>query len=468
MLNSTIRLARASRYTQPNEPAKPHVVTQVPGPKSIELLSDMQTLTQDYRTVRFFVDYAKSVGNYVADADGNLLLDLHAQGGSLALGYNHPALVKAFKSDKFFGNLNQRAAVALNPPVEMNSQVQASLLPIAPKGLTEIFHGCGCGSGSNENAMKAAFIWHHTQHKGVEFTAEEQTSCMLNKAPGSPDLSFVSFSNSYHGRSLGGLSCSNCPTSLKAELPTFNWPVAPFPKLKYPLDVFATENQAEEARCLEETRAILRDPASKAAGLIIEAIQIPGGVYYASPNFYQELAKMCAETKTAFIIDEVNTGAGVTGRHWAHQNFDVTPDIMTFANRTQTSGYYAKPEFRPPLVYMLYNTWMGDPLRLQQFGEIMRIVESDDLLTQAEQVGNHMRKHLLQFQDKYGKISQVRGMGLITAFDHPNPWEFCRDLLAKGVFVNVANDTSVTITPSLSFETKHADLFLQATELALK
>jgi 4-aminobutyrate aminotransferase/(S)-3-amino-2-methylpropionate transaminase len=377
-------------------------------------------------------------------------------------------MVNAFKSDKYFGNLNQRAAAALNPPIEFVSQVQRVLLPVAPKGLTEVFNSCGCGSGSNENAMKAAFLWHHTQKKGLDYTPEELATCMINKAPGSPDLAFMSFSNSYHGRSLGGLSCSNCPTTWKTELPTFKWPVAPFPKLQYPLEDYVKENAAEEAKCLAAARAILTDPKSKVAGVIIEAVQVPGGVYYASPSFYRQLAQLCKESVTALIVDEVNSGCGVTGKMWAHEHYDITPDIVTFANRTQTSGFFSKPEFRPSQAYMLYNTWMGDPLRLQQLGEIMKVVNKNSLLPQAGNVGEYLRKHLAQLQNKHGKISQIRGLGLLTAFDHPEPWKFCKDLLAQGVFVNVVNDTSVALSPSLTFDASHADIFLNAAEAALK
>lgn len=402
----------------------------------------------------------------MADADGNMLLDTYAQAGSLALGYNHPALQSAFATGEYSYNLCQRAAAALNPPIEFVSLVQQVLLPVAPKGLTEVFNGCGCGSGSNENAMKAAFLWHHSQTKGKEFSAEELATCMLNQPPGSPDLAFMSFSNSYHGRSLGSLSCSNCPTTLKAELPTFKWPVAPFPQLKYPLEAYADANRAEEAKCLEEARAILT--SSKVAGVILEAIQVPGGVYYASPSFYRQLAQLCKESDTAFIVDEVNSGCGVTGKMWAHEHYEVTPDIMTFANRTQTSGFYSKPEFRPSQAYMLYNTWMGDPLRLQQLDEIMKVVRQNSLLDQAASVGSYLRDHLTQLQDKHGKLEQIRGIGLLTAFDLPDPWEFCRRLLRSGVYVNVVNSASVTLSPSLTFDRSHADLFLEAAESALK
>jgi 4-aminobutyrate aminotransferase/(S)-3-amino-2-methylpropionate transaminase len=70
------------------------------------LLNELGTFSQDYRTVRFFSDLSKSTGNYIADADGNLLLDMYTQIGTLPIGYNHPNLLAEIKKDRFAANLN--------------------------------------------------------------------------------------------------------------------------------------------------------------------------------------------------------------------------------------------------------------------------------------------------------------------------------------------------------------------------
>jgi 4-aminobutyrate aminotransferase/(S)-3-amino-2-methylpropionate transaminase len=89
------------------------------------------------------------------------------------------------------------------------------------------------------------------------------------------------------------------------DIPAFNWPQAPFPKLKYPLDAHKRENDAEEARCLEETEKIIRAAKIPIAGMIIEPIQGEGGDNHASPNFFRQLRVLAKKYDIAFIVDEV-------------------------------------------------------------------------------------------------------------------------------------------------------------------
>lgn len=93
--------------------------------------------------------------------------------------------------------------------------------------------------------------------EGVEWTPEEITSCIDNAKPGSPDLAILSFKDSFHGRGFGSLSTTRSKAVHKLDIPSFNWPQAPFPALKYPLEKHTTENTAEEQRCLREVENLL-------------------------------------------------------------------------------------------------------------------------------------------------------------------------------------------------------------------
>merc|ERR1719399_910271 len=94
----------------------------------------------------------------------------------------------------------------------------------------------------------------------MEFSEEELTSCMTNQGPGcANDLSIMSFSGGFHGRTLGALTCTHSKTIHKIDVPAFDWPTAPFPRLKYPLEENAEYNQAEEQRCLEAVRSIFQE-----------------------------------------------------------------------------------------------------------------------------------------------------------------------------------------------------------------
>merc|ERR1712039_327942 len=115
-----------------------------------------------------------------------------------------------------------------------------------------------CGSSANENVFKAVFFWKRAKERAAEglaatdFTEEELSSCMDNQAPGcANNLSIMSFSGGFHGRTLGALTCTHSKTVHKIDVPAFDWPTAPFPRLQYPLEDNKEHNAAEEQRCLE-------------------------------------------------------------------------------------------------------------------------------------------------------------------------------------------------------------------------
>ena len=136
-------------YKEPNEPK---IVTDVPGPRS-ELLIRQLDLIQNAGAIQMFVDYDKSVGNYLVDVDGNIFLDIYSQISSIPLGYNHPAMIAAVKNPQNISAFINRPALGILPPLDFNERLNAALLSIAPKGLSEV-QTMACGSCSVENALK--------------------------------------------------------------------------------------------------------------------------------------------------------------------------------------------------------------------------------------------------------------------------------------------------------------------------
>jgi len=107
----------------------PRVHTPIPGPKSKALLADLDQILQT-GTVHFFVDYESSQGNYVVDADGNVMLDLYCQIASLALGYNHPAIKQVVYDKRNLKTLVNRPALGVFPPVDYASRIRDTLLSV--------------------------------------------------------------------------------------------------------------------------------------------------------------------------------------------------------------------------------------------------------------------------------------------------------------------------------------------------
>ncbi|PWZ03075.1 4-aminobutyrate aminotransferase [Testicularia cyperi] len=469
----------------PNEPSAPSMVTEaVPGPKSKELSSNIGTF-QENRAHGFVVDYAKSQGNWIADADGNVLLDMFAQIASIAIGYNNPDLLALAKTDEFITATMNRAALGSFPPTNWQELVETGLGQVRPKGLEQIFTAM-CGSCANENAFKAAFMAYRARERGeqAQFTPDEMQSCMKNQAPGSPDLSILSFTSAFHGRLFGSLSATRSKAIHKLDIPSFNWPVVAWPDVKYPLSEHAKENAEAEKKSLAmvEEAIVNSNKAGSANGpvaaIIVEPIQSEGGDNHASPAFFQGLRDVTKKHGVYMIVDEVQTGVGATGAFWAHDKWNLTspPDFVTFSKKMQAAGFYHNLDTRPSMPYRNYNTWMGDPTRTLQARQIIRTVQSHGLVEHTDNVGNYIYNaldDLIKNGAGKGKLERLRGQnaGTFIAFDGTTSEardKLIMEMRKEGVHIGGCGDRAIRLRPMLVFEQKHADLFLERLEKVLQ
>ncbi|PVI03939.1 4-aminobutyrate aminotransferase [Periconia macrospinosa] len=459
----------------PDEPAAPIVQTEIPGPKSKTAIERLQKVF-DTRSLNMMADYSRSYGNYIADLDGNVLLDVYAQIASIPVGYNNPTLQLAATSPEMASAIINRPALGNFPQHDWADILETGILSVAPKGLDQVFTGQS-GSDANELAYKAAFMWKRQQQRGganVDFTEQEIASSMVNQSPGAPDLSIMSFKSGFHGRLFGSLSTTRSKPIHKLDIPAFDWPQAPFPVLQYPLDQFATENAAEEQRCLAETERLITEWHAPPAAMVIEPIQSEGGDNHASPTFFRGLRALATKHDILFIVDEVQTGVGATGKFWAHEHWglDTPPDMVTFSKKAQTAGYYfGNNDLRPNKPYRQFNTWMGDPARAILFRAIIHEINRLDLVRSTAATGAYLHDGLARLADKFpGEIQNLRGKGQGTfiAWDSDRRDEVLRK--AKGVGVNIggSGERAVRLRPMLVFQKHHADLLLERLEAIFK
>lgn len=464
---------------------KPSVKTSsVPGPKTTQILNDILKL-QDLRSANLVANYEESHGNYLVDADGNVLLDVFGQISSIALGYNHPDLLALFQGDnlkKISSHFVNRPATGVYPPHDYEEILKSSFMRKMP-GKCDQITTMASGSEAIENAMKAAFM--RFQEKRVhskvgDISKEYMDSCMTNDKPGSPDLSILTFTYSFHGRTLGALSATHSKPIHKVDIPSFKWPIAKFPSLKYPLHEHEKENRAEEEHCLQIAEEIISNSHKSigqfgpVAAVLIEPVQAEGGDRHATQFFFQGLRQLTKKYDIAMICDEVQTGGGATGKFWAHEHWGLSDpaDIVCFSKKCQAAGYYSKAEYQPKQTYRIFNTWLGDPLRAIEFKTIIDVVERDNLLDVVNQSGKVLMDGLHSLNAQYPHlISNIRGQGTFCAFDVATV-EKRTDLQKRmrnhGVEMGVSGERSVRLRPHLIFTEHHANIFLQTLADQLK
>ena len=269
------------------------------------------------------MDLDRSHGSWIVDQrDGTEYLDLYTMYASQAIGYNHPRMLEI--SDELARAATQKPICSDVYTVEMAGYMEVFERVAMPAYLPHAFFIEG-GALAVENALKAAFDW----------------KTRINLAFGKDDVRadmILHFKEAFHGRSGYTLSLTNTFNPDKTKyFPKFNWPRIDNPKLHFPVDLAEVQRVSEtEARALDQTKQAIHQYGDRVAGLIIEPIQSEGGDNHFRPEFMQALRDLCSENRIIFILDEVQTGIGLTGRFWAHEHHSVV--FLTIFRNTIYNG----------------------------------------------------------------------------------------------------------------------------------
>ena len=421
----------------------------------------------DTQQVMMIQDLNNSKGNYLVDVDGNIILDLFNNIVSVAIGYNHPEMVRAAQSSEVVAHLVNRSALGAQPVSSYKETIERAFMDIKPPGMECVFTQM-CGTCANESAFKLAFVYYQQQKRGSsDFTMEELESCLRNMAPGSPKLAILSFEKAFHGHLMGALSATHSKALPKMDIPAFDWPLAPSPTYRYPLWQHEEYNRDQDHICLEATREILDSGKWEVAATIIEPIQAGGGDNIFSGYFARNLQQMLRERGISLIIDEIQTGYMITGKMWGYEHWglEFAPDFVTVSKKMMSGAVYTHKKFVPSVGYRHFNTWMGDMARMTMLAAQNRVLERENLQQNVLASGAVLKTGLEILAEEYPTLLQSpRGLGTFLAFDVAGDADKRNLLVQKmkehGVLMGTCGYFTARVRPSLYFLPEHADIFL--------
>jgi len=430
---------------------------------------------QEMSSITLFADYDQSHGNYLSDVDGNTFLDCFMQIASIPLGYNHPAILNALRDERNLSAMANRPALGHFPNQDWVERIKNSMMSVAPEGMSQVYPMM-CGTCANENGIKMIFMRYMQQQRGgrTEFTQQELNSVLKHQAPGSPKLSMLSFSNGFHGRTIGLLSCSNSRPIQGVDIPSLPWPKANFPHYKYPLEENIAENKAEDERCLADMEEKIYQASldgTPVAGVICEPIQAEGGDHHGSKEFFQGMERICKKYDISLMMDEVQTGGGGTGKMWAHEHFGISPDVVSFSKKMISGGIFHRLSHRPAHPGRILNTWVGDPHKIVLLEQVVKTIKEDSLLDLVTESGKVMLDGLNELQSRYpGLLNSARGMGTmcaVNAKDAASRDQILLNLRQVGVHLGGCGDAAIRFRPALIFAPHHAHLMLDKMDSVL-
>ncbi len=368
----------------------------------------------------FPIEIVRGQGCHVWDSEGQAYLDLYGGHAVISIGHAHPHYVEAIARQAatlgFYSNSVENS---------LQTQLAGRLGKACGYDDYQLFL-INSGAEANENALKLA-----------SFCTGRSRVVAARKA--------------FHGRTSLAVEATDNP---KIVAPINAGGHVTFLPIN-DLDAFETELRKGDV-----------------AAVIVECIQGVGGIRLATADFMQGLRRVCDETGTLLICDEIQCGYGRSGRFFAHQHLDVRPDMITcakgIANGFPMGAVLIAPHIEATYG-MLGTTFGGNHLGCAAALAVLDVMENEDLVTNAAKVGAYLLDGLKQMQTRHPQITDVRGKGLMIGIEFDRPIKEMRQALVKKhhLFTGAASTNILRLLPPLSLKEGDAAEALRRIETAV-
>ena len=359
----------------------------------------------------FDITPVKGKGCYVWDSTGKKYLDLYGGHAVISIGHSHPHYIEKISDQLskigFYSNSVQ------NP---LQHELADKLGEISGYPDYQLFL-CNSGAEANENAIKlSSFV-----------TGRKK---------------FVSFKKGFHGRTSAAVALTDNPKIVAPVNETPNALILPFN------DIQAVEEVLQKG---------------DVAAVIVEGIQGVGGIHVPGGEFLVRLGKLTKQYGSLLIIDEIQSGYGRSGKFFAHQYYNIKPDLITMAkgmaNGFPIGGVLIQPEIKP-WYGMLGTTFGGNHLACVAAIAVLDVMKEENLIQNAAEVGNYLMTKLGEIESGF----EIRGKGLMIGLEFKSSISEIRKklLFEYSIFTGVSGQNIIRLLPPLCIGKSEANIFLKS------
>ena len=437
-------------------PAGPHIRTELPGPNARRVLEGDKTYISPSYTRSYPLVAKRGRGVVVEDVDGNEFLDFSAGIAVTSTGHCHPQVVAA---------IQKQAAELIHMSgtdfyYENMITFAERLSAVMPMNGPHRFYYGNSGAEAIEAAIKLSR--YHTRRQNI-----------------------IAFYGAFHGRTMGALSL----TASKVQQRRRFFPLmpgvthVPYPNVyRRPRGADPVEYAVDCARFIEQKVLKTTLPPEEVAAIFVEPIQGEGGYVVAPAEFLVELRRICDQSDILLVADEVQSGAGRSGRWWAIQHAGVEPDIVCIAKGIASGMPLGVTVARKNIMNWVpgshASTFGGNPVCIAAALATMDVLERE-AIHNAGAVGSHIMQRISTWPDKHDLVGDVRGRGLmigvelVTDKQSKAPAGPARDKVVqlafeRGCLFLGAGENSVRICPPLVISKEQADIGLDVLEECIR